>query len=167
SFKWTSSDSKVVSISSSGKMVAKAAGTATITVKTADGRSASEKITVRAGEKWKTGKFDGGYIAKGYTTVKLNRNAGNAYIYIYTYDSLGYKSSGQIHVTLRDCSGNWICEFDAKSGDKLKLGDNYGEYRVYIAEKRYPDTVIGNADSFVNSGKCVSWAINCKTNCYI
>lgn len=166
-FTWSTSNSKIVSISSSGKMTAKAAGTATVTVKTADGRSESIKITVSAANKWKTGRFDSGYTAKGYTTVTLNKNAGDAKIKIYTYDSLGYKTSGQIHVTLRDWNGKWICEFDCASGDTLNLGDNYGQYRVYIAKKQYPDTVIGNSDNWINIGECYSWAIECTKNCYI
>lgn len=116
---------------------------------------------------WKTGYFDSGYTAKGYTTVTLDNKSSNGYIYIYTYDQFGYKTSGQVHVTLRDRYGNWICEFDAKSGDKLKLGNDHEQYRVYIAKKRYPDTVIGDGDDFINVGKCHTWAINCKTNCYI
>lgn len=166
-FTWYTSNSSIVSITASGKMTAKAAGTATITAKTADGRSRSMQITVRSANKWRTGNFDAGYTAKGYTTVTLNKNVGNAKIKIYTYDGMGVKSSGQVHITLRDWKGNWICEFDAKSGDTLNLGDNYGEYRVYIAKKKYPNTVIGNGDDFINVGKCQSWAINCTKNCYI
>lgn len=166
-FTWSTSNSKIVSISSSGKMTAKAAGTATITVKTADGRSESIRITVGSANKWRTGNFDSGYTAKGYTTVTLNKNAGDAKIKIYTYDAWGKKSSGQIHVTLRDWKGNWICEFDAKSGDTLNLGDNYGEYRVYIAKKKYPSGIKGDGDDFINVGKCQSWAIECTKNCYI
>ncbi len=166
-FTWSTSNSKIVSISSSGKMTAKAAGTATITVKTSDGRSESIRITVGSANKWRTGNFDSGYTAKGYTTVTLNKNAGDAKIKIYTYDACGKKSSGQIHVTLRDWKGNWICEFDAKSGDTLNLGDNYGEYRVYVAKKKYPDGIKGDGDDFINVGKCQSWAIECTKNCYI
>lgn len=166
-FTWSTSNSKIVSVSSSGKMTAKAAGTATITVKTADGRSESIRITVGSANKWRTGNFDSGYTAKGYTTVTLNKNAGDAKIKIYTYDAWGKKSSGQIHVTLRDWKGNWICEFDAKSGDTLNLGDNYGEYRVYIAKKKYPSGIKGDGDDFINVGKCQSWAIECTKNSYI
>ncbi len=166
-FTWSSSNSKVVSINSSGKMTAKAAGTATITVKTADGRTASQRITVTNPAKWRTGNFDTGYTAKGYTTVTLNKNAGDGYIYIYTYDAMGKKSSGQMHVTLRDSSGNWVWEGDVASGSKLKLGNDHLQYRVYIAKKSYPNTIIGNGDDFINVGKCQSWAINCSKNCYI
>lgn len=166
-FTWSTSNSKVVSINSRGKMTAKAAGTATITVKTSDGRSESIKINVSSANKWRTGNFDGGYTAKGYTTVTLNKNAGDAKIKIYTYDKWGCKSSGEMHVTLRDWKGNWICEFDCKSGDTLNLGDNYGEYRVYIAKKQYPNTVAGNSENWINMGECQSWAINCTKNCYI
>lgn len=165
-FTWSTSNSSIVSISSSGKMVAKAAGTATITVKTPDGRSKSVKITVGSANKWKTGNFDD-YTAKGYTTVKLNKNVGDGKIRIFTYDMAGKKTSGQIHVTLRDWNGKWIRELDAKSGDTLYLGDNYDQYRVYIAKKQYSDTFIGNGDDFINVGKCVSWRLECTGNCYI
>lgn len=116
---------------------------------------------------WKTGYFDSGYTAKGYTTVTLDNKSSNGYIYIYTYDQFGNKTSGKVHITLRDSYGNWLREFDAKSGDKLKLGNDHDQYRVYIAKKSYPNTVIGNGDNFINVGKCHSWAINCKSNCYI
>lgn len=111
-------------------MTAKSAGTAYITVKTPDGRTSSVKISVSSTKKWKTGNFDSGYTAKGYTTVRLNANSGNGKIKIYTYDQWGWKSSGEVHITLRDWSGKWICEFDAKSGNTLNLGNNYGQYRV-------------------------------------
>ena len=115
---------------------------------------------------WKTGYFDSGYTAKGYTTVTLDNKSSNAYIYVYTYDQFGYKTSGKVHITLRDKYGNWLCEFDASSGDRLKLGNDHDQYRVYIAKKKYPDTTIGNGDDFINVGKCYTWGINCKTNCY-
>ena len=167
SFTWSSSNSNVVSITSSGKMTAKAAGTAIITARTPDGKSASVTITVRGVNYWKTGNFDSGYTAKGYTTVKLNTNKGDGYIYVYTYDSFGKKTSGQIHVTLRDGNGKWICEFDTSSGARLKLGSDHEVYRVYIAKKQYPNNVIGQGDDFINVGKCQSWGINCSSNCYI
>lgn len=166
-FTWSSSNPNVVSITSSGKMTAKSAGTAIITARTPDGKSGSVKITVRGVNYWRTGNFDSGYTAKGYTTVKLNTNKGNGYIYIYTYDQFGRKTNGKIHVTLRDINGNWICEFDTTSGTKLKLGNDHDAYRVYIAKKKYPNNVIGQGDDFINTGKCVSWAINANANCYI
>lgn len=166
-FTWYTSNPRVVSISSSGKMVAKSAGTATITARTSDGRSQSVKITVSNGNKWRTGKFDTGYVAKGYTTVHLNKSAGDGYIRIYTYDNLGFKTSGEIHVTLRDWSGKWICEFDTKSGARLKLGDDHSQYRVYIAKKKYSNDISGQSRNWNNIGKCVSWAVECTDKCYI
>ena len=164
---WSSSSSAVVSVNSSGKITAKKAGTATITVKTSDGYSASKTIYVNSNNLWKTGNFDSGYVAKGYTTVTLNKNAGNASVKIYSYDMSGHKTSGKMHVTLRSNTGSWIWEGDISSGDSLKLGNDHSQYRVYIAKKQYPNTVIGNGDDFINVGKCYSFAIECKTNCYI
>ncbi len=165
-FTWSSSNSKIVSISSSGKMTAKAPGTATITAKTTDGRTVSQKITVRAANKWKTGNFDEGYTAKGYTTINLNENVGDASIKIYTYDMSGHKSSGEMHVILRDSNGKWLWEGDVKSGGKLNLGDDHGQYRVYIARKRYPNDISGISKDWLNSGECVMWAIECVDKCY-
>lgn len=166
-FTWSTSNSKILSVNSKGKITAKGAGTATITAKTADGRTQSIYITVANTEKWATGYFDSGHTAKGYTTVTLNKNAGDAYVYIYSYDRLGCKSSGQMHVTLRDTCGRWIWEGDISSGSKLRLGTDHSQYRVYIAKKSYPDTFSGNSSNFSNSGKCYTWGINAKTNCYI
>lgn len=166
-YKWSSSNSKVVSISSSGKITAKSAGTAYITATASDGSSTSQKITVYANTLWRTGNFDLGYTAKGYTTVTLNKNSGNAYIYIYSYDMMGVKSSGQMHVTLTDNNGKWLWEGNISSGAKLKLGNDHSQYRIYIAKRTYPNTVVGNGDNFVNEGKCFSWGIKCSSNCYI
>lgn len=116
---------------------------------------------------WRTGRFDTGYVAKGYTTVRLSNTRKNAYIRIYTYDSCGKKTSGNIHVTLRTTSGKWICEFDTKSGTKLKLGNDHSAYRVYVAKKKYPNTIKGQGDDFINVGKCYYWGIQCVSNSYI
>ena len=123
--------------------------------------------TTAFGAEWRTGRFDNGHTAKGFTVVRLNDLRKNGYIRICTYDQCGYKSGGKIHVTLRNAAGRWICEFDTTSGAKLKLGNNYNTYRVYIARKTYPNTVIGNGDDFINSGKCVFWSIQAVSNCYM
>lgn len=115
---------------------------------------------------WRTGCFDSGNVARGYTTVTLTNKKQNGYIRIYTYNMNGTKTSGKMHIILRTTSGKWICEFNASSGDKLKLGNNYSAYRVYIARATYPYTAIGNSNDFINTGKCVYWGIDCTTNCY-
>lgn len=165
--KWTSSNSSVLSVNSSGMITAKKAGTATVTVRTSDGYSSSITITVKSKNVWRTGYFDTGYVAKGYTTVTLNKNRSSARVRIYTYDMLGLKSSGKMHVTLRSNTGAWIWEGDITSGDTLKLGNDHSQYRIYIAKKQYPNTIIGNADNFDNTGKCNTWAIECTSYCYI
>lgn len=123
---------------------------------------ASFEITASAAS-WKTGNFDTGYTARGYTTIRLSNIKKNAYIRIYTYDMMGWKTSGKIHVTLRDNKGRWICEFDTTSGTKLKLGNDHSLYRVYIAKQRISST----AKDWDNLGKCQMWAINTVSNCYI
>ena len=116
---------------------------------------------------WRTGRFDTGYVAKGYTTVRLSNTKKNGYIRIYTYDQTGRKSSGKIHVTLRTTSGKWICEFDTTSGTKLKLGKDHSAYRVYVAKRKYSNSIKGQGDDFINCGKCVYWGIQSVSNCYI
>lgn len=123
---------------------------------------ASFGITASAAS-WKTGNFDAGYTAKGYTTVRLSNMKKNAYIRIYTYDMMGWKTSGKIHITLRDNRGRWICEFDTTSGTKLKLGNDHSVYRVYVAKQR----IKSSARDWDNLGKCRMWAIKAETNCYI
>lgn len=123
---------------------------------------------------WKTGAFDSGYTAKGYTTVYLQKGTNgknkDAKIKIYTYNAplpqLSTKSYAKIHVVLRTTSGAWICEFDKYTGyygATLNLGGNYSAYRVYISKAN-----MGNSgDNFVNSGSCTYWSINTTQNCYL
>lgn len=155
---WSTSNSSIVSITSSGKMTAKKAGTATITAKTSDGTYKSVSVKVYSANTYKKRSFDGGYI-----TVNLNKNAGDGKIKIYTYDKLGWKTNAEIHVTLKDMYGKWICEFDTKSGTTLNLGDDHGTYRVYVK----PKTLSSTAKNWENMGKCVNWAVDCTSKTYI
>lgn len=123
---------------------------------------ASFAVTASAAS-WKTGRFDSGYTAKGYTTVRLSNTKKAGYIKIFTYDVLGKKTSGEMHITLRDDRGRWICEFDTKSGTKLKLGNDHSVYRVYIVKKK----ISSPPKDWIDVGKCQTWAINTVSNCYI
>ena len=163
--KWSSSNSSVLSVDSSGRITAKKAGTATITVKTSDGYSDSMQITVYGTTLTKSVSFNN---SNSYVTVKLNANRGAGYIKIDTYDQLGWWSSAKIHVTMRDTNGRLIWEGETTSGSKLKLGDDHSAYRIYVrASTDYPNTTIGNGDAFVNLGKCVTWKLTCTSNTYI
>ena len=161
---WSSSNSSVLSVDSSGKITAKKAGTATITVRTKDGYSDSRQFTVNGTTLEKKVSFDN---KNSYVTVKLNANCAAGYIKIDTYDKLGWWSSGKIHVTMRDTNGKWIWEGDTTSGSKLKLGNDHSAYRIYVRPASYPDTFIGNANNFNNLGKCVTWKLTCTSNSYI
>ncbi len=164
---WSSSNKAIATIASNGKVTAKKEGQTTITAKADDGRTRSLTVTVRKPEYCKTGRFDDGYVAQGYTTVTLNTNRPKAYFCITAYDLANKKTNAKIHVILRDTKGNLVSDFEATSGQKLTLGNDHSQYRVYIAQKQYPDTITGRSDEFINSGKCVYWSIVCKGNCYI
>lgn len=168
--KYSTSNSSVLAVSSSGKITAKNAGTATITVKTSDGYSASYSYTVYSNTTVRTGRFSN---RKDYTTVELNAGISSGSITIETYDKLGLRTNTNIHVTLCDSNGKWICEFNTTSGTKLNLGNDHSQYRVYVAEGYYNtdgsfwNAVINGGNNFINSGKSVTWKLTCKSNCYI
>ncbi len=112
---------------------------------------------------WRTGNFDTGYTAKGYTTIYLTSKKGklqNGKIKVYAYDKLGYKTNAKLHIVLRTTSGKWICEFNTTSGSTLKLGNDHYAYRVYIS----PQKLSNSANDFLNMGKCVYWGIQCTSN---
>lgn len=69
SVKWYSSNSKIATVSSSGKVTAVKAGTVTITAKTSNGLKATCKVTVKA----KSGSASNG-TSSGKTTYILNTN---------------------------------------------------------------------------------------------
>lgn len=159
--KWKSSASGVVSVSSGGKITAKKEGTATITVTTEDGYSASKTIWVRGINKVQEGSISNG----GYTTVRLNANRKAGYIKIHTKGLGTPWQISKVHVVLRDNKGNWICEFDTHSEVKLKLGNDHSEYRVYIMLPKYPDNPVGYVGSFINEFD--KWKVECVSDCFI
>ncbi len=76
---WTSSNTKVATVSSTGNVTAKGAGTATITVKTTKGKTASVKITVKKAVTKLTASYNSRTIKADQTvkaTVKANGYAG-------------------------------------------------------------------------------------------
>lgn len=83
-YTWSSDNSSVASVSSSGAVSGKKTGTANITVKTANGKTATCKVTVEKGNLSLTCNTESGLIAKG-TRVKLTANRSDAEIY-YTLD---------------------------------------------------------------------------------
>ena len=166
--KWKSADSGVLSVNSKGKITAKKAGKATITVTTKDGYSDSVTITV-LNRTTKSQKQDISY--KGYTTIRLNKNRDAGYFKIKTWWNTGVVGNvdlgtdSKIHVLLRDNKGKYICEFDATTNEKLKLGNDHSEYRVYISLPAYPDNPVGNTESFLREFN--KWQIECTSYCHL
>ena len=83
-YTWSSDNSSVASVSSSGVVSGKKTGTANITVETANGKTAICMVTVEKGNLSLTCNTESGLIAKG-TRVKLTANRSDAEIY-YTLD---------------------------------------------------------------------------------
>ena len=159
--KWKSSKSSVLSVNSKGMITAKKEGKATITVTTNDGYSSSTTIWVSGVKTVQEGSISNG----GYTTVRLNANKKAGYIKIRTKELGGIWRKLRVHVVLRDDKGNWICEFDTYSKEKLKLGNDHSEYRVYIQLPKYPDNPVGDVASFFNEFD--KWKVECVSDCYI
>lgn len=83
---------------------------------------------------WKTGNLVNYNQECGYTLVCFDNLKKDAYVKIYAYKSNGkeIKLKDTMHVIMRTTSGKWICEFDTKSGSKLRLGNDHTAYRIYI-----------------------------------
>ncbi len=78
-FKWTSSDEKVVSVSSKGVLTANGKGTATVKVTTSKGKTASIKVTVKTGATKLTLPYSSRKLSVGQTikiTVKADGYVG-------------------------------------------------------------------------------------------
>ncbi|HBL40197.1 MAG TPA: hypothetical protein DDY98_00940 [Ruminococcaceae bacterium] len=158
---WKSSNTSVASISkSNGKVIltAKKAGQAYISVTSSDGYSFSKIVTVKAAETWQTGNY------YGTSKIKLNKNAGDAYIKIYNYNTKGKLTKIDLGVQLLDEMGNVLYKGNIKSGSSLRLDNDHSTYIVKISYNTY-----GGFSGVFNSleNKCGSWAVKCEKNCYI
>lgn len=83
-YSWSSDNTSVATVSQNGKVSGKKTGTANITVNTANGKTATCRVTVEKGDLTLSCNTESGPIAKG-TKVTLTANRSDAEIY-YTLD---------------------------------------------------------------------------------
>ncbi len=117
---WSSSNAKIVSVDQNGNITAKKAGTATITVKTTTGKTASCKIRVGdpvAVEAVRLNKTEvtlakgqtfqiHGTVTPSYATDKsLKCTSSNANIAAVSYGKVTAKSSGTAYITVKSNNG--------------------------------------------------------------
>ena len=116
--------------------------------------------TVSAAE-WRTGNLVDYNKNCGYTTVCLKNTKKDAYVKIYAYKSNGKENKdwGTLLVTLRTTSGKYICEFETRSGNKLRLGKDHSAYRIYI-KRSFAETYNPKPKN-----KAVYWGLKTHSNC--
>lgn len=116
--KWKSSNTKVATVNSKGKVTAKGSGTAKITAKTNNGKAATATITVpylknlSAGT-WKAGKD----IPAGRYQITTTSGSGNLIITMNSYD----RFINEILSSKDDGFGVTRVTTDIKSGDSIKI----------------------------------------------
>lgn len=86
-----------------------------------------------------------------YCTVKISQKLLNkkgrqyASVKLSTGTAWNIFNTGRpIKVTLRDGKGKYLCSWTAKGGDKLQLGDDHSEYRIYLDYANQEWDVVGN-----------------------
>ena len=130
---WSSSDSKVAAVDASGKITAKAAGTATITVKTFNGKTKTCKVTVKAAPSAVSLSKTSLTLGKGETfTLKAALNSSSAASYKKTWSSsdskvaavdasgkITAKAAGSAAITVKTFNGKTkTCKVTVKAAPK-------------------------------------------------
>lgn len=121
--KWSTSNKKIATVSSKGKVTAKGVGTAKITATTTNGKKTSATITVTAkpyvknlsAGTWKVGKN----IKAG--RYKITTNSGSGNLFINGKDFNLERSINEIITSEDDGFGVKVVTADIKSGDEIEI----------------------------------------------
>ena len=135
--KWTSSNKKVATVNSKGKVKAKKKGTATITAKVG-GKKYKCKITVKKASVLKVGKYTLKYGTYKGSGINYNSNTNYTCIFVLNKDgtckytrktaSDTEKYSGKYYITRDSWYGiEYTGEAAAFDGIKTKWSNGYGE----------------------------------------
>ncbi len=117
SFSWSSSNSPLATVSSSGVVTAKKSGSVDITVKTSNGLSATCKVSIQKPKLSLSASHPSGLLLKG-TKITLSASAPNSVIY-YTLDGSSPTTKSKIYNDGIVISDNTVIKAFAKNEDYI------------------------------------------------
>ena len=143
---WSTSNSSVVSITSTGKITAKAAGQATITAKAADGSNVTTTLTVNVDTRkiysaysYSLDNYNGvfaGNCVQLYSTTYINRFFGDANNLCYSVNRTYYKNGAQF--------------FELENDNFFKGYYNNNVYTLDLTTGKFYNTTCGNSFCKIN-----------------
>lgn len=134
-YTWTSSDTQVATVSSSGTVTAKKHGSAVITVRNANGLSASCNLIVNKSKLTLTPSLDGGLYSSG-ELLELKSNVSDAAIY-YTLDGSTPTKNSALYKTPLKMTRNFTLRAIAMHADYINsdlLTQNYSVTQLQVQE---------------------------------
>lgn len=116
--KWKSSDTKIATVDSKGKVIAISSGTAKITATTTNGKVATASVTVPYVKTLSAGKWKGGtHLPAGRYKMTTTSGSGNLFIAANSYD----RFVNEILSSEEDGFGVTAVTTDIKSGDSIEI----------------------------------------------